>query len=284
MKPVFSIITPTFNRGYCIWKEIQSVQKQTFPDWEMIIVDDGSTDDTKKVVAEFQNDPRIKYFETKHKNASSARNIGLKLAKGRFISYVDSDDIIYENYLAVAFEYFIKYPHKMFAVCNCNRRLELYDKNYKLIDFTDVSSSQKQEVSLQDFYHWKVKTCGSGIFHKNISNKEYILWDEKITMLEDLDFLMQLGKKYPKGFLHIPYVLFEYLQKYGGDSLCSKISYQDMAKFFEIVYQKHKNDPLMKGQKWYPARVEKYKKLQKEFEEGRVVPPEYRYFPKYYKP
>ena len=58
----FSIIIPTYNRGYILWKTIQSVQNQSWNDWELIVVDDGSTDDTKKVVREFQSDPRIHYF------------------------------------------------------------------------------------------------------------------------------------------------------------------------------------------------------------------------------
>ena len=158
MNPTFSIITATFNRGYTVWKAIQSAQKQIYPYFELLVVDDGSTDNTEQVVAEFQKDPRVKYFKIKHAGGASARNYGLKKSTGEIITYLDSDDYLYENYLSVALEYFKKYPKKVFAICNYNRRLELYDNNFKLLALYHVSSAQKLEVKSQDFYHWEVKT------------------------------------------------------------------------------------------------------------------------------
>lgn len=280
MSDLFSIITPTYNRGYIIWKIIQAVQKQEHPNWEMIIVDDGSTDNTEQVVAEFQKDPRIKYFKKKKEGASAARNFGLNKSKGSITTYIDSDDVVYENYLSVAREFFKKNPKKIFATCNYNRRLELY-KDYKLIDFINSSSAQSLDVNLQDFYHWKVRTCGTGIFHKKVKG---LRWDGSFKMLDDLDFILTLGRKFPNGYIHIPFVLFEYLQKYGGDGICSNTSYRDQGKAFEQIYKKHRNDPLMKGQTWYPERVEKYKKLQKDLEAGFAPDPIYKYFPKYFSP
>lgn len=94
---------------------------------------------------------------------------------------------------------------------------------------------------------------------------------------------MQLGTLFPKGFLHIPYVLFEYLQQYGGDGVCSNATYGEWAVAFEQIYQRHKDDPLMKGQTWYPKRVKKYKKLQKQVDDGEIPLAVYKYFPQYQK-
>lgn len=276
---LFSIIMPTYNRGYVIWKAIQSVQKQYYPYWELLIIDDGSTDNTKQVVSEFQKDPRIQYIYKSHSYISDTRNKGLKHVKGDIITYLDSDDIIYDIYLSTAREYFQKFPKKMFAVSNYNRRIELYDKDHTLIDFTEVSSSQKPEITLQDFYHWNVKTCGTGIFHRREALKKGIKWDMDIKSFQDWDFIIQLGNCYPDGFLHIPYVLFEYLQKYGGDGVCSNMNYGDWAKDFEVMYQKHKHDSMMKGQKWYPERVKRYRALQEKVDKGKVLPAMYKYFP-----
>lgn len=282
---LFSIITPTFNRGYCIWKAIQSIQKQIYPFWELLVVDDGSSDNTALVVAEFQKDPRIKYFKLKeHTSGCIARNFGLDRAKGEIITYLDSDDTVYENFLSTALEYLEKNPKKVFAIPNYNRRIELYDKNFRLLDFTKVSSAQKTKITLRDFFHWKVKTCGTGIFHRRSVLRKGIRWDPEIKRAQDWDFIMQLGTKFPNGFIHIPYVLYEYLQKYGGDSMCSNGTYLDWADCFEKMYQKHKNSHLMKGQKWYPQRIKKYKRLQELFEKGKAVPPAFRYFPYLYQP
>ncbi len=280
MNPLFTIVIPTYNRGYVLWKAIQSVQKQIYPYWELLIVDDGSTDESKRVVAEFQKDPRIHYYIQKKSGGSVARNYGLEKAKGDFVVYLDSDDQLYENYLAIVLDYFTKYPDKVFAIPNYNRKIELYDEKYKLVDFGRVSSAQKVTISLVDFYYWNIFTTSSGIIHKRNIIKS-VRWDKNLKIFEDWDFIMQLGNNYPEGFLHIPYVLFEYVQKYGGDSLCSQVSYLDWADGFEAIYQKHKNDLLMKGQTWYPKKVEKFKNLQKLFEKGEVPEPQYKDFPEF---
>ncbi len=94
-----SVIIPTFNRGNLIGKSIKSVLNQTLQNLEIIIIDDGSTDDTKKEVEKFQ-DERIKYIKLQNNNGgANARNIGIEIASGQFISFQDSDDIFYYNKL-----------------------------------------------------------------------------------------------------------------------------------------------------------------------------------------
>lgn len=90
-----SIITPTYNCGKFIAETIRSVQAQTYTEWEMIIVDDCSNDDTEKVVAEFQkSDSRIRYLRNDlNQGAALTRNKALREAKGRWIAFLDSDDL-----------------------------------------------------------------------------------------------------------------------------------------------------------------------------------------------
>jgi len=99
--PEFSIICPVFNREHLIQSAIQSVVNQIFIDWELIIVDDGSTDNTKVVVDKFLNDNRIKYLYQTNKGQSYARNLGIKIATGNYICFLDSDDLYFENHLNV---------------------------------------------------------------------------------------------------------------------------------------------------------------------------------------
>lgn len=89
--PFFSIILPTYNRAHFLPKAIESVLKQTLEDWELIIVDDGSTDNTKEVVAKY-NDSRIRYFFQENQERSAARNNGIDQAQGEYICFLDSDD------------------------------------------------------------------------------------------------------------------------------------------------------------------------------------------------
>ena len=90
-----SIITPTYNCGRFIEETIKSVQAQTYINWEMIISDDCSTDNTRDVISPYlESDPRIKYIcNEKNSGAAITRNNALKVAKGRWIAFLDSDDL-----------------------------------------------------------------------------------------------------------------------------------------------------------------------------------------------
>ena len=88
-----SVIIPTYNRAYCLPDAIASLQQQTYTDWEALVIDDGSTDNTAEVVkAMSAQDARIKYHHQKNGGVSSARNTGLKIATGAWIGFLDSDD------------------------------------------------------------------------------------------------------------------------------------------------------------------------------------------------
>lgn len=263
MNTLISIITPTYNRGYIIWKTIHHIIRQKYKNWELLIVDDGSTDNTKQVIAQFQEDNRIKYIQLPHKGSQFARNEGLKVSSGKLITYVDSDDFLYNNYLSTAFDYFQAHPTKIFATCNYIRKLELYDDNYKLIESFNSPVSKNKEISIMDFYKWEVKTCGTGIFHRDTIKSKNITWDVKIKRFQDWDFILQLARFYENGYMFIPTMLFEYHQRYGIDGICSDATYGDWAEGFRKIYKKYKDDPLMKNQTWYPKKVSKYLRLQR---------------------
>lgn len=96
----FSIVIPTYNRALFVGRTIQSVMNQSFENWELIVVDDGSTDDTKRVVSTF-NDKRIRYQYQENAERSAARNRGITMAKGQWICFLDSDDEFMNNHLQV---------------------------------------------------------------------------------------------------------------------------------------------------------------------------------------
>lgn len=105
-----SIITPSYNTAKFIGETIRSVQAQTYPDWEMIIVDDCSTDNTDEVVAEYQKaDMRIRYFKNeKNGGAAVSRNKALREAKGRWIAFLDSDDLWISEKLEKQLEFMVE--------------------------------------------------------------------------------------------------------------------------------------------------------------------------------
>lgn len=89
--PLFSVVIPSHNRASLLPRSIGSVLTQTMPDFELLVVDDGSTDDTREVVRRI-NDPRLRYVWREQAGAAAARNFGAHLAAGRFLTFLDSDD------------------------------------------------------------------------------------------------------------------------------------------------------------------------------------------------
>jgi glycosyltransferase involved in cell wall biosynthesis len=92
--PIVSVIIPTYNRAFLLEKTIRSVLAQKYESWELIVVDDGSTDETYKLMKQFMEfDQRIKYIRQENRGESHARNLGFSISVGEFIAFLDSDDI-----------------------------------------------------------------------------------------------------------------------------------------------------------------------------------------------
>jgi glycosyltransferase involved in cell wall biosynthesis len=111
MKPFFSIILPTFNRAKLIARAIKSIVAQTFTNWEVIIVDDGSRDDTFEIIRPFAlQDERIRYHYARNRGLAMARNIGIQMSRGTYITFLDSDDEYLSEHLQIRAEYFSDHP------------------------------------------------------------------------------------------------------------------------------------------------------------------------------
>jgi hypothetical protein len=106
---VVSIIIPCFNRADIVGETIESVLAQSYDRFEVIVIDDGSTDNTREVVARYA-DPRIRYFYKANGGLSAARNSGLEAARGEFIAFLDSDDVWRPWKLRAQMEIFSRYP------------------------------------------------------------------------------------------------------------------------------------------------------------------------------
>lgn len=102
---MISIIMPVYNSEKYLARCINSVLNQTYKDFELIIVNDSSTDNSEKIIKDYLNDKRIKYFNNIHKGVSNARNLGIEKSKGEYITFIDSDDWMLENALEEMYKY-----------------------------------------------------------------------------------------------------------------------------------------------------------------------------------
>ena len=107
-----SVIVPTFNRRETIQAAIASVQRQTFSDWELIVVDDGSTDDTAALIE--GSDPRLVLIRQKNQGVNAARNAGMLRARGQYIAFLDSDDEWLPHHLELSVAFFRAFPGEDF--------------------------------------------------------------------------------------------------------------------------------------------------------------------------
>lgn len=116
--PLASIIIPTYNRAHLIGETIQSILEQTYTHWELIIVDDGSTDDTRHIVNQVA-DPRITYYYRSHSGlAGAVRTFGIRQARGEYIAFQDSDDLWVANKLEFQIGLLNRFPECMFIISN----------------------------------------------------------------------------------------------------------------------------------------------------------------------
>src|SRR5262244_3561534 len=111
--PLVSVIMPTFNRADTITRAIRSVQAQTFTDWELIVVDDGSTDNTAERIEGC--DPRMKLIRQENQGTAGARNAGLRASSGSYIAFLDSDDEWLPHHLELSAGFLEAFPDEQFV-------------------------------------------------------------------------------------------------------------------------------------------------------------------------
>jgi glycosyltransferase involved in cell wall biosynthesis len=256
-QPTFSVIIPSYNRAYVLWKAIQSVLNQTYPFFELIIVDDASTDDTKKLVKEF-SDPRIQYFRfSKNQGQCRARNFGIKKAKGKYIAYLDSDNTWYADFLETMKKSFDQHPSKVIVFCKKNYRLKFIDKGGRTKIARDELTNHRKYFDLPRLWQRRIVIDVNSMCHKKeivkkVSLKPGEFWDEKMDFWEDWELTLRISQKFPKGFLYINRALLDYEQI---------IDFFDKTKLFKRweknekhIYDRYKGHPLLEEQNWFPPQ------------------------------
>lgn len=109
--PLVSIVLPTYNRGYLLNRAIKSVLDQTFQDFELIVVDDGSNDNTCEIINKYiESHQNIKYVKQQNMKQSLALNTGIQLSSGKYITFINSDDYYKPDHLKVRVDFFLQNP------------------------------------------------------------------------------------------------------------------------------------------------------------------------------
>lgn len=206
--PKVSVIIPTYNREQYLSDAIDSVIEQTFSDYEIIVVDDGSTDNTKEVLRKYNG--KIRYFFQKNNGPSAARNMGLKQALGEYVAFLDSDDIWFTDYL----EENINLLEKCYDLAMTDNYVDIYTENKKLLrrNYKDRENYLGNESKLYEILFQRFQngfSGGIGIVIKKSCFSEIGLFDENLKILEDWDLWLRIALKRLKiGYIQHPLFIY----------------------------------------------------------------------------
>jgi len=235
--PKVSVILPTYNRAHIIEKAIQSVLKQTYQDFEIIIIDDGSKDDTEKIIRGFQEkDNRIKYIRFEENKGAAARNAGINMSKGEYITFQDSDDEWVIDKLEKQMKVIETSSENIVVYCGF-WRIDGDEKTYiPDINISNREGNIHKELLKRNF----IGTPSILLLKKNL--EKIGMFDENLSRLQDWDLAIRLSKYYNFKLidepLYISYVLSDSISaNYEALIIAMQII---LAKYQDEIYKDHK--------------------------------------------
>lgn len=258
--PYFSIIIPVYNTDRYLCECLDSILCQKFVDWECICVDDGSTDNSGMILDEYKNkDNRIRVYHQKNLGVSAARNYGLKVALGEWISFVDSDDTIDSEY----FNYFIKWEEKadinFFNIIFYNERK--LENSYKFPLQKKANFDKHGEMLLNRAFNEHFD--GFGLTHNKFIRgaiAKKITFNINVNFYEDEIYALEVCNQC-KTFSFMEHQLYNYRIHDNGLTRGRVHDYRDIAHYFEII-EKKLNNEYLKAIAYKRADIFLYKQLQ----------------------
>lgn len=233
-KNLISIIIPTFNRAHLIGETLDSILAQTYTNWECIIVDDGSSDDTAKIINKYiQKDGRFQYHhrpKERKKGANSCRNYGFELSKGEFIKWFDSDDVMHSKLLEQQIASF----GEAIDCSVCKVAYYDFEKSITLKENTIYSNHL-----IEDYLIGRVTFYVSGpLWKKSFLNNQKELFDESLSNLDDWDFnLRMLYRKPVIKYINTPLIQYRYHENSLSQEL-AKLNFNEIQSEF-AAREKH---------------------------------------------
>ena len=234
----FSIIIPVFNKELFVSNTLKSVLSQTFSDFEIIVVNDGSTDDSEEIILTLQ-DERIRYFYKENEGVAVARNFGILQSKAAFICFLDADDYWYPTFLEVMYSYIITFPEQ--SVFACAIEIETLKNTFP----AQYSITKKDTFEIVNFFEASQKE--SVLWTSSVAIKKAIFdkvgsFDISIKKGEDTELWIRIGLQFPVVFV------WQVMARYVFDA--SSISRNNRYFFEKYVFQKYakeeKNNPKLK--------------------------------------
>ena len=196
--PRVSVVVPTYNRGWIVNEAIDSVLNQTFQQYELIVVDDGSTDDTKAILGEYGN--RIRVIHQANRGVSAARNRGIRAAKEPLIAFLDSDDVWLSDKLSVQVAFFDRHPDAL--VCQTE---EIWIRNG-----VRVNPGKRHRKRSGKIFEASLALClvsPSAVMLRKDLFETIGLFDESLPACEDYDLWLRISVNHPIHLIDQPLIV-----------------------------------------------------------------------------
>lgn len=196
--PTVSVIIPTYNRAWCLREAVDSAAVQDFRDFEIIVVDDGSTDETARLLEEYGESLRA--LRQPRRGVSAARNAGIAAARGELIAFLDSDDIWLPGKLARQVEFFRRRPDAL--ICQTE---ELWVKNGRR-----VNPGKRHRKRGGMIFEPSLALClvsPSAVMLRRGLLDEVGRFDERLPACEDYDLWLRISCRFPVGLIETPLIV-----------------------------------------------------------------------------
>lgn len=236
--PKISIIIPVYNVEKYIEKCLSSILNQTFEDFEIILVNDGTKDKSIDIVKEKFKDPRINIYNKTNGGSASARNYGIKVATGEYLTFIDPDDFIDINMLKDMYQTIIKDQVEL-VICDYYKYYN--DTNKEYIPIISHYDKQNKKCSVIG-----MPTASCKLFKREHFIKHNLLFLEN-KLFED-NAIIPFACALAKNFSYIKKPYYYYLQREGSNLNKSKYDkrWEDIFDSLEYLYQKFKENNLLK--------------------------------------
>lgn len=255
--PLVSVIIATYNRGYIVCEAIDSIINQTYKETEIIVVDDGSTDDTQAKLRHYGN--RIRVISQKNFGPAAAWNAGIKAARGEIICFLGSDDLYLPNFVERHVSALEKAGPSI--PCSLGNALTQWADGKQTTSFELAALRSPFDeglwVNVLDVFLTRFVMCGQMLAIRREVFDRIGLFDVTLRYLEDYDIGLRLALEGPWAFIQEPIVLFR--QSTTGDSLSLSISPEDPKLHEYILTIRKRVADLMKAR--VPAVRSRYLRM-----------------------
>ena len=208
--PLVSVLLTTYNRSSYLVQAIESIKNQTLSSWELIIVDDGSSDDTFEVASKYaKSDKRIQAVTQNNSGLATALNTGLALANGQYVTRQDDDDLCHPYRLECMVSYLYRKP-ELKAVVSASDRMDAEEAFVQYADWMPKTNNYRfLRLPHNRNNPWRVINNASTLFCRE-TLEEYQGWRPFFKYMEDYDLALRLETKHPVGVVNYPFYKCRY--------------------------------------------------------------------------